>query len=81
MNDVFYARGKGLFSIKSFRVFNRWGQLVFERFNLSPNNAADGWNGQFNSTTVSSDVYVYMMEIVCQNNTVIPVKGNVTLIK
>lgn len=81
VNDVFYPRGKGLFQVKSFRIFNRWGQLVFARFNVTPNNEADGWNGQINTTSVSSDVYVYMMEIVCENNTVIPVKGNVTLLR
>ncbi len=25
-NDIFYVRGTGLFRIKSFRVFNRWGE-------------------------------------------------------
>ncbi|HET7899296.1 MAG TPA: PKD domain-containing protein, partial [Flavisolibacter sp.] len=30
-NDVFYVRGKGLSRVKSLRIFNRWGQVVFER--------------------------------------------------
>ena len=28
-----------------------------------------------------ADVYVYMMEILCDNGTVVPVKGNVTLLR
>ncbi|MEP6465349.1 MAG: PKD domain-containing protein [Parafilimonas sp.] len=81
MNDVFFPRGKGLFNIKSFRVFNRWGQIVFERFNTVPNNANDGWNGSFNGKPLPSDVYVYIMEVECENNIIIPFKGNVTLVR
>ncbi len=81
VNDKFYVRGKGLFSIKSFRVFNRWGQLVYEKLNGAPNDASSGWDGNFNLQKMPSDVYVYMIEILCTNNAVIPVKGNITLLR
>ncbi len=81
MNDLFYARGTGVFNVKSFRVFNRWGQIVFEKFNVPPNSASEGWNGNYNGNAVLPDVYVYMMEIVCENGSIIPVKGNITLLK
>jgi gliding motility-associated-like protein len=81
VNDMFFPRGKGLFSVKSFRIFNRWGQLIFERFNVSPNNSADGWDGTYNGQGLSSDVYVFMIEIICENNATIPIKGNVTLLR
>ena len=81
MNETFYPRGTGLFNVKSFRIFNRWGQLVFERYNVAPNNSSDGWNGKFNDKALTSDVYVYMMEVVCENGFIIPVKGNVTLLR
>ncbi len=81
MNDVFYPRGTGLFNIKSFRIFNRWGQLVFERYNVAPNNPANGWDGSYNGKPLYPDVYVYIIEMVCENDVLIPFKGNVTLIK
>jgi gliding motility-associated-like protein len=81
MNDVFYPRGTGLYDIKSFRIFNRWGQIVFERLNTGANNASDGWNGTIGGKAAPSDVYVYVIEVLCTNNTVIPVKGNVTLLR
>lgn len=80
-NDIFYARGTGLYNIKSFRVFNRWGQLIFERLNATANNPADGWNGTINGQPASNDVYVYIIEVLCINNTIIPVKGNITLMR
>ncbi len=81
MNDAFYPRGKGLFSIKSLIIFNRWGQIVFEKTNFNANNANDGWNGSFQNKPMPSDVYVYIMDVICQNNTIYSVKGNVTLIR
>jgi gliding motility-associated-like protein len=80
-NDAFYPRGSGIMSVKSMKVFNRWGQIVFQRSNFDPNNAAQGWDGKFNSVDVQTDVYVYLIEIVCENQVIIPLKGNVTLLR
>jgi gliding motility-associated-like protein len=80
-NEVFYARGTGLFKIKSMIVFNRWGEVVFEKKDLMPNDPSAGWNGTFKGQKASADVYIYMMEIMCDNNTVIPLKGNITLLR
>lgn len=80
-NDRFYVRGTGLFTIKSFRIFNRWGQLIFETLNTTANDASGGWDGSYKGQLQGADVYVYTMEILCQNNSVIPVKGNITLLR
>lgn len=81
MNDVFYPRGKGLFGIRNMKIFNRWGQVVYERSGFVPNDATAAWDGNFKGKPASSDVYVYILEIVCNNSVVIPVKGNVTLLR
>jgi len=81
VNETFYPQGRGIYNIKSFRVFNRWGQLVFEKLNGGANNPADGWDGTFKGQKLASDVFVYIIEVLCNNNTVIPVKGNVTLMR
>ncbi len=81
MNERFYPRGQGVFNIKSLRIFNRWGQVVFERNNILPNAEKDGWDGTFKGQPLASDVYVYMVEITCDNNAVVPFKGNITLLR
>ena len=81
MNDVFYPRGKGLFKVRSMKIFNRWGEIVFAKAEFTANDASAGWNGTFNNKQLSSDVYVYTIEVVCDNNTIIPLKGNVTLLR
>jgi gliding motility-associated-like protein len=81
VNDIFYPRGTGLFSIKSFRIFNRWGQLVYEKGGFMPNDASAGWNGTYNGQRLNPDVYVYMVDIVCDNSNVLTFKGDVALIQ
>ena len=80
-NDYFFAQGKGLFTIKSLRIFNRWGVMVFERSNFPANNQSYGWDGKYNGQDQPTDVYVYVMDIMCDNGTVLTYKGNVTLIR
>lgn len=80
-NDVFYPRGKGIYGIKSFRIFNRWGELIFEQGNIQANDITRGWNGTYKGKLASQDVYVYTIDVVCENNQVFSFKGNVALIR
>lgn len=79
MNEVFYPRGRGILTVKSMRIFSRWGQQVFWRQNFLANDASAGWNGTFNGVPLSADVYVYMIDVVCENNTIVTLKGDVML--
>ncbi|HEX5150182.1 MAG TPA: PKD domain-containing protein [Parafilimonas sp.] len=81
MNDYFYPRGKGLFTIRSFRVFSRIGTIVFERSNFPPNQQSYGWDGKYKGQALQPDVYVYIAEVICDNGTVVSTKGNVTLLR
>lgn len=81
VNDAFYPRGTGLFSVKSIKIFNRWGELVFANNEVAPNDPNGGWDGNYKGKPAPADVYVYMMEITCENSKVIPMKGNITLIR
>ena len=80
-NDVFYPRGTGLARVQSMRIFNRWGELVYERKNFNANDPSVGWDGTYKGKKGEMDTYVYLIELVCENSVVIPYKGNVTLIR
>ncbi len=81
MNDQFYIRGTGLFTIKTLRIFNRWGQVVFEKSNVRPNESSDGWDGTFKGEKLTPDVFVYTVDVICDNNAPLRFQGNVALIK
>jgi gliding motility-associated-like protein len=80
-NDIFYPRGKGIQIVHYFRIFNRWGQLMFERDNFPIDDKSFGWDGTFKGAALPPDVYVYVTEMVCDNGEVFQLKGNVTLLR
>lgn len=80
-NDVFYPRGKGIQIVRYFRIFNRWGQLMFERDNFPIDDKSFGWDGTFKGAALPPDVYVYVTEMICDNGEVFQLKGNVTLLR
>ncbi len=80
-NDVFYPRGTGIAIIKAFRIYNRWGELMFERLNLEANDASNAWDGSYMGDGPRPDVYVYLIDAVCDSGEPILVKGDVTIIK
>jgi len=80
-NDVFFPRGNNINRVQSMRIFSRWGEMIFEKKNFSANNPADGWNGTYKGKAAPGDVYVYIVEFICENGSIIPFRGNVTLIR
>ncbi len=80
-NDVFYVRGRGLERVKTLRIFNRWGEVVFEQNNFPVNDPSYGWNGKYKGNKPHPDVYVYQVEVFCENSDIIRFEGNVALIQ
>ncbi len=82
VNDILMVRGKGVATVKSFRIFNRFGQVVFEKQNFFANDPTAGWNGRIGGVPASADVYVYTAEVQCTAGGItFTYKGNVTLFR
>jgi len=81
INDRFFPRGKGITEVRSFRVFNRWGALLFERENLSVNDESAGWDGTSKGRALDPDVYVYVVEAYCSSGEKISLKGDIALMR
>jgi gliding motility-associated-like protein len=81
VNDKLVVQGTGIRLIKSFRVFNRWGETVFEKTNFSPGDPAYGWDGKVRGKDASPDVYVYVCEVICEKGLPSIFKGNTAIIK
>ncbi|MEO6233026.1 MAG: PKD domain-containing protein [Ferruginibacter sp.] len=80
-NDIFYPRGTGLFKIKNLKIFNRWGEVVFEKSSFNANDPSSGWDGTYKGVKLPSDVFVYMIDIICDNNSILPYRGNIALMR
>ncbi len=78
INDFFnfIDVGDSVQEILEFKVFNRWGQRVYNN-----ENPQQGWDGRFNGTAQPSDVYAYVIQLGLVGGTVETLKGDVTLIR
>lgn len=81
VNDILMIRGKGLGLVRSFRIFNRWGELVFAAANVSANEPAYGWDGKIKGVVAPPDVFVYTAEVLCVNGESFHFQGNVSILK
>ncbi len=73
--------GPEVANIKFFRVYDRWGGLVFEGLDLAPNDSARGWNGQWNGKYVLPGVYLWAAELEYQDGTTEIKAGDVTVVR
>ena len=80
-NDIFYPKGSGVNIIKHFRIYNRWGQLIFERNNIGIDDRSSGWDGKYKGQYVDTGTYIYMAEMECITGEVFTFKGTVTVVK
>ncbi|TVR78562.1 MAG: PKD domain-containing protein [Chitinophagaceae bacterium] len=77
-NDVLYVRTLYPIELKYFRVFDRWGNLVFET-----NSVDRGWDGDIAGGEYAQlGVYAFVVAYRCPiNNSIIELFGNTTLIR
>jgi gliding motility-associated-like protein len=75
-NDKFKPFTVGITNLNYFRVYNRWGQLIFSTDKLN-----DGWDGRITGTEQPSGTYVWMVQGVARDGKVITKKGTITLIR
>lgn len=76
LNDVFRPIPIGMKSLDVFRVFNRWGQMVY-----SGTDAKLGWDGTFGGRGQDAGTYVWYAEGVDYQNNTIKRKGYVVLVR
>jgi len=75
-NDEIYPICVGIRQLTFFRVFNRWGQMVF-----STSQVGKGWDGNIGGKPQSTGNFVYMIQGIDYKGNVIFKKGNLLLIR
>ncbi len=76
LNDLLRPIPVGISQFKYFRVFNRWGQLLF-----STPDPSRGWDGRLNGTEQPTGTYVWMAEAIDYLGNNISRKGTITIIR
>ena len=73
--------GRQVAGIKAFKLFDRWGNNIYEFYNLPPNEVAYGWDGTFKGHKMDVGVYVWFAEVVFLDGEVEVFKGDVMLVR
>ncbi len=81
LNDVFFPAGHGVTFVKKFTIYDRKGEVIFQRENFPTNQPQYGWDGRIHGEPVSPAVYVYYIEALCSKGETLSKKGVVTLIR
>jgi gliding motility-associated-like protein len=82
VNDRFFIQGgTKVQEVAVLRVFDRWGELVFEGTDMPINSAIDGWDGTFRGQDAPSGMYVWYAEIIFQDGHKEVIKGDITLLR
>ena len=55
------------------KIFNRWGNLLYEQANLY-----EEWNGVYNGQQLPSETYYYIINL---NTNLEPLRGTVTIVR
>jgi len=75
-NDKLFPFTYHIRKLNYFRIFDRWGRLVFETTTLGA-----GWDGVFNGRPQVMDVYTWTVEAIGDDGSVIKRSGNSILLR
>jgi gliding motility-associated-like protein len=78
-NDRFTLKGSGIKQVKSLRIFDRFGTLIFEKTNFAVNDPSAAWDGKIKGMLVPVGSYVYLAELSCDAKSFVR-KGSVTVL-
>lgn len=77
MNDFFQFFTKGISEIVSVKVFNRWGQEVYQSTSGNDN----GWDGFFHTVPCEMGTYIYNITGITYDGNLLSEKGALTLLR
>ena len=76
INDIIYAKGWGLKELIAFKIYNRFGELVFESKDFK-----NGWNGKYKGKEQNIETYIYTVEALTFGSKVLTKTGNISLLR
>lgn len=75
-NETFGILRAGELDVQEFKIFNRWGNLVFETTNQN-----DTWDGKRKGKDQDIGTYIYFIKGTAKDGQVVEIKGNFTLLR
>lgn len=76
INDVIKVRGHGIKELLEFKIYNRWGELVYEG-----NDINQGWDGVYKNERQGVETFVYQVTVLYLNDKTESKSGSFTIIR
>lgn len=81
LNDFFTISGRrNLINIAYLRIYDRWGNVIFDKSDLTPGVEEEGWDGMFDGKPVLPGVYVYVAKLDYEDISE-TIKGGITVVR
>jgi len=76
-----FGKSEQIKQILQFRVYDRWGEQVYQDNQFMVNLTNRGWDGQFRGQDCLPGVYIWTLEVEYTDGTISSFYGETTLIR
>ncbi len=73
--------GPAIQKVHYFRIYDRWGTLIHETLDTTPDDTASAWDGTYRGKKVSPGVFIWQLEVELVDGTVERYQGDVTVVR
>lgn len=80
-NDLLLVHGQNGVKIKTFQVYDRWGEAVYIRENFDINDSSAGWDGKYRDQVLNPGIYMWFLEAVYPDGFTEIRRGQTTLLR
>lgn len=80
-NDLLVVHGRPGTSIRSFQIFDRWGELIYEDGGFAVNDLTRGWDGTYKNQLLNSGNYLWQMEVIYEDGSSEILSGATSLLR
>jgi gliding motility-associated-like protein len=80
INDYFTVfADNSIAQVNYLRIFDRFGALIFEKTDFTPNQESSGWDGSYKGKRLDTGTYVWMVEVEFIDGTTELFKGDISI--
>ncbi len=82
VNDVLYVQGgSGTTQVKSFQIFDRWGELVYNATDTKLNDTNAGWDGTYKGEQLNGGIFVWIVDVEFEDGRILTYRGSTMLMR
>lgn len=80
-NDLLLVHGLPGIRVLTFRIFDRWGELIFQRDDFDVNDENAGWDGAYRGKPLNGGVFIWQVDALMPDGRTERFTGQTTLLR